>query len=134
MEYPLVTKQPGIENSLAEKDLGGLFNLSDSVSQQCVLAAKASCTLGCSSRSVAKRSGQVIHPLCWKLLRMHLECPIQFWASHNKKAISMLEQVLCRASRKAGGWRAPRVWKEDERTRGFSHKRRIRRAQSSDYN
>lgn len=80
MEYPLVTTQPGIENSLAGKDLqdfGGVFQpkwfsellwylLGDSLSQQCVLAAKASCTLGCCSKSVANRSGQVIDPFCLK--------------------------------------------------------------------
>ena len=77
------------------------------MSQQCVLAAKkASCILGCSSKSVSSRSRQVIPPFYLKLKRLHLEYGIQFWAPQYEKDISMLEQVQCRAAKKVGGWRA----------------------------
>ena len=71
------------------------------MSQQRVLAAKkANCILGCSSKSVASRSRQV------KLMRLHLEYGIQFWAPQYEKDISMPEQVQCRAAKKVGGCRA----------------------------
>lgn len=74
------------------------------MSQQRVLAAKAaSCILGCSSKSVASKPRQVIPLFYLKLLRLHLEYRIQFWAPQYEKDISMLEQVQCRAAKKVGG-------------------------------
>lgn len=58
MEYTLGATQPGIENSLAEKDLKTLEvfrNLSDSLSQQCVLAAKDQLYLGLQQQKCSQQ-------------------------------------------------------------------------------
>ncbi|GAB0209913.1 mitochondrial enolase superfamily member 1 [Grus japonensis] len=70
-----------IKRSLAEKDLRVLVGNKLNVNQQCDLAAKeANSVLGCTSNSVANRSGEVILPLYSSLVRPHLESCIQFWA------------------------------------------------------
>jgi len=67
-----------IDSSLKEKDLGVLVDKQLNMTQQCVLIAqKASRILGCMKSSVASRSREGILPLCFTLLRPHLESCIQ---------------------------------------------------------
>jgi len=42
---------------------------------------------------------QVIVPLCWALVRLHLECWAQLWAPHSKKDLEGLEHGQSRAAR-----------------------------------
>ena len=61
------------------------------MSQQCVLAAqKANIILGCTKREVASREGEVTVPLCFVLMRPHLEYYVQVSVPQHKK---LLEQV-----------------------------------------
>jgi len=72
--------------------------------QQCALVdKKIYIILGCINRSVASRSRDVIFPLCSALLRPHLECHVQFWASQFKINREQLERVQQRATEMTGG-------------------------------
>ncbi|GAB0185553.1 mitochondrial enolase superfamily member 1 [Grus japonensis] len=91
-------------SSAAEKDLGFPVDSKLSMSQQCALVAKkANGVLGCTEKSVASRSRDVILPLYSVLVRPHLEFCVHFWAPQFKTDRELLERVQQRAMRMMRG-------------------------------
>ena len=68
--------------------------------QHALVTKKANAILDCIRKTTASRLREVIFPFYSALMRAHLECFIQFWAS---QYINILERVLQRTMRMIKG-------------------------------
>ncbi|KAJ7402847.1 hypothetical protein BTVI_82613 [Pitangus sulphuratus] len=80
-----------LQRSSSEIDLRVLVGDKLTMSQQCDLVAEG--ILGCTRKSVASRSREVILPLYSALVRPHLEYCVPFWSPQFKKDKELLERV-----------------------------------------
>ena len=78
--------------ALPRRTWGALVNKKPDTSRQCALTAQtANCILGCTKSSLASRSREGILPLCYTLVRPHLESCIQLWSPQHRKDMELLE-------------------------------------------
>ncbi|KAJ7409085.1 hypothetical protein WISP_116762 [Willisornis vidua] len=81
-----------LENSSVEKDLGNLVDNRLSMSQQCaLLVKKTKGILGCSRKSIASRSREVILPLYSALVRPYLGCCVQYWTWRDMELLEWVQ-------------------------------------------
>lgn len=82
-----------LESGLTEKDLGIPVDTKSNMSQQYALVVKkVNDILGCLKQNTAGRLRHMILPLYTVLLRLHLECWVQFWDPHCKQDMGKLER------------------------------------------
>nr|XP_048713273.1 uncharacterized protein LOC125639701 [Caretta caretta]XP_048713274.1 uncharacterized protein LOC125639701 [Caretta caretta] len=90
--------------STAERDLRFIVDHKLNMSQQCnAVAKKVKIVLGFFSRSVVRKSREVILPLYSALIRPQLEHCVQFWAPHFRKDVDKLERVQRRVTKMIKG-------------------------------
>lgn len=86
-----------LESSLLEKDLGVQLGTNLNVSQKyALMAKKVNSTLGCMRYCQQARKGD--HPLYSALVKLHLECFVQFQTLQYQRDLDILKKVQYRAA------------------------------------
>ncbi|TRZ26329.1 hypothetical protein HGM15179_000683 [Zosterops borbonicus] len=89
-----------IESSPEEKNSGVLVDKNLKMTQPSALAPqKANCILDCIKRILTSRAKDMILPLYFLLLRLHLENCIQLWDPQQRRDIDLLERVQRRTNK-----------------------------------
>ncbi|KAJ7426823.1 hypothetical protein WISP_12253 [Willisornis vidua] len=94
-----------LESARVEKDLGMLFESRPNMNQQCAkVVKKASGILASLRNNVARRTrAMIVLPYNSALERPHSEYCAEFWDTHYRKAIEVLQDIQRRATRLVNG-------------------------------